>query len=154
MQKGTTDSVFGDSGDIARQDDSLQVDYTTRQVVERIWSEHFQPRWRLVTLTGLAMAVSAGTTGAVPLIIKRAADEIFKYQNKEIIFPLTIAVIVITFLKTISEYISGVAVGYLGLRFIADLRIKMFSRLAHADLSWVEDVHSGRFIAGSLTMPI
>lgn len=150
MQKGTKDNVFGDSGAVVRQDDSLQVEYTTRQVVERIWRDHFRPRIRLMIITGLAMAVSAATTGAVPLIIQRAADEIFEFQNKDIILPLTIAVIVITFLKTLSEYVSAVAVGYLGLRFIADLRIKMFSRLAHADLGWVEDVHSGRFVAGFL----
>ncbi len=150
MQKITKDNIFGDADKIARRDDSLQTDYTTRQVVERIWVDHFRPRWRLMALTGFAMAVSAGTTGAVPLIIQRAADEIFVNQNKEMILTVTIAAIVITILKTISEYVSGVAVGYLGLRFIADLRIKMFKRLAHADLGWIEDVHSGRFVAGFL----
>ena len=39
---------------------------------------------------------------------------------------------------------------YLGNRFIADLRIQMFAKLARADLSWIQTVHSGRLLSGFL----
>ena len=97
MQKGapkaSKDSIFTDAISVVRKDDSLQIDYTTRQVVERIWSDHFKPRMRFMMVAGLAMAVSAATTGAVPLIIQRAGDEIFVNQNKEMIASITIAAI-------------------------------------------------------------
>lgn len=154
MQKGAPqankDNVFTDTGSIARKDDSLQTEYTTRQVLERIWNDHFLPRKRHLMIAGAAMAVSAATTGAVPLIIQYAGDEIFVNQNQSVALAVSAAAIVITIFKTLSEYVSNVTVSFLGLRFVSDLRIKMFERLAHADLGWIEDVHSGRFVSGFL----
>ena len=39
---------------------------------------------------------------------------------------------------------------YLGNRFIADLRIQMFAKLARADLSCIQTVHSGRLLSSFL----
>jgi subfamily B ATP-binding cassette protein MsbA len=41
-------------------------------------------------------------------------------------------------------------VAYLGHRFVADLRIQMFAKLAKADLGWIQTVHSGRLLSGFL----
>ena len=45
---------------------------------------------------------------------------------------------------------ADVTVAYLGHRFIADLRIQMFAKLAKADLSWIQTVHSGRLLSSFL----
>ena len=57
---------------------------------------------------------------------------------------------VVTIVKAISEYVADVTVAYLGHRFVADLRIQMFARLARADLSFIQTVHSGRLLSGFL----
>ena len=57
---------------------------------------------------------------------------------------------VVTIVKAIAEYVSDVTMNYLGNRFIADLRIQMFARLARADLSWIQMVHSGRLLSSFL----
>jgi subfamily B ATP-binding cassette protein MsbA len=56
----------------------------------------------------------------------------------------------VTVAKAISEYVADVTVAYLGHRFIADLRVQMFAKLAHADLNWIQRVHSGRLLASFL----
>jgi len=150
LQKDTKDNIFTDTGEVARKDDNLEAEYTTRAVLGRIWHEHFIPHKKHLVIAGIAMAVSAATTGAVPLIIKYAGEEIFVNKNQAVVLSVTIAAIIITICKTLSEYMSNVTVSYLGLRFVSDLRIKMFERLAHADLGWVEGTHSGRFVAGFL----
>ena len=142
--------MFRDVQAIGRSDDALQKTYTTRQVISRIWAEHFRPRLNIVAIVVLAMVVSALLTGAVPFFIKTAGDEIFVNQNKSMVYTITIAVVVLTLLKTSSEYFSTVAVNYLGNRFIADMRILMFERLVRGDLRWIEGVHSGRFLASFL----
>ncbi len=144
------DKLFTDARAIDRSDDSLQVDYTTGQVTARIWREHLRPRWRILILSGLAMAVAAATTGAVPLLIQMAADDVFVGKKADMIAFVTWAVIGVTFLKAVSEFVGKMTVNYLGLRFIADMRIRMFEKLARADLSWIDQVHSGRFLAGFL----
>ena len=144
------DRLFSDVQSVARGDDALQKTYTTRQVIERIWTEHFRPRMKIVAVVVAAMVVSALLTGAVPFFIKTAGDEIFVKHNESMIYTVTIAVIVLTLLKTSSEYLSNVAVNYLGNRFIADMRLLMFERLVRGDLRWIESVHSGRFLASFL----
>lgn len=149
-RKGTKDRLFRDVQSVARSDDSLQATYTTRQVISRIWTEHFRPRAKIVAIIVVTMIASAILTGAVPWFIKTAGDEIFVNQNEAMIYKITVAVVVLTLLKTSTEYLSNVAVNYLGKRFVADLRIAMFERLVLADLRWIERVHSGRFLSGFL----
>lgn len=144
------EKLFSDNKLTERAHDSLTEEYTTAEVASRIWHQHLRPRLKLLFLSSLAMIVSAATTGAVPLLIQRATDDIFINKDSAMVLVICFAVIVVTTLKTLSEYISNVTVGYLGQRFVADMRIDMFDRLTKADLSWVEGVHSGRFLAGFL----
>ncbi len=144
------ENLFRDSQVIVREDDTLQVHYTTKEIALRIFNDHLRPHKLVLILSAVAMLFAAITTGAVPYFLKLAADEIFTAKNAELIPFLTGGVVVVTILKAFSEFGSKVAVSYLGLKFIADIRIKMFARLATADLSWIENVHSGRFLAGFL----
>ncbi len=144
------DKLFSDARAVTRSDDNLQVTYTTEEVVRRIWREHLRPRIWLVVLAGCAMALTALSTGALPKLVQLAADEVFDGKNINAVYLIVPLVIGITAVRALASYISTVTVGYLGHRFIADLRIQMFEKLSIADLSWVETVHSGRLIAGFL----
>lgn len=144
------DTLFTDTRSITRKDDQLQVHYSTREVVERIWREHLRPRLGLLILAGISLAFAAATTGAIPFLIQMTADDVFIAKKTDMIYPIMIFIIVVTVTKAITEYISTVTVGYLGHRFIADLRITMFAKITEADLSWINSVHSGRLISGFL----
>lgn len=144
------DNLFGDERNITRADDALQDRMETGEVVSRIWHQHLKGRWKLLALTGLAMLFSAATAGAIPELLKRSVDDIFIGKQADLVLVLTLFVVGLTIVKTVSEYVSKVAVTYLGTRFAADLRIQMFRRIAHADLKWVEGIHSGRFISSFL----
>ena len=147
---GVDKNIFSDLKSVDRKDDNLQSSYTTKEVVSRIWREHLRPRMKLLIIAGVAMLLTAATTGAIPLLIQKAADDLFVNRNLEMLNTITIAVIVVTVFKAIAEYVGKITIVYLGHRFIADLRIRMFQHLARADLSWIEDVHSGRFLSSFL----
>jgi len=144
------DALFTDAASVKREADQLQVEYTTREVIERIWQEHFRPRLGLLILAGVSLAFAAATAGAIPFIIQMTADNVFVDKKDEMIYPIMGFIFIVSVAKAITEYISTVAVGYLGIRFIADLRIQMFAKITEADLSWINSVHSGRLIAGFL----
>ncbi len=144
------DKLFSDSRTVTRSDDNLQVEYTTEDVIRRIWQEHLRPRIGLLILAGIAMAFSAVATGALPKLIQMAADDIIDGKNIDAVYLIVPLVIGVTVVRALASYVSTVTVGYLGHRFIADLRIRMFERLSSADLSWIQTVHSGRLIAGFL----
>ncbi|WP_158007388.1 ABC transporter ATP-binding protein [Methyloceanibacter stevinii] len=135
----------------ARGGDELTGErYTTGQIVKRIWREHLRPHKALLACGAIAMLLTAATTGAIPFVIQRTADDIFVNKNADVVIYITIAIVVITVVKAISEYVANVTVGYLGHRFIADLRLQMFNKLAEADLGWIQTVHSGRILSGFL----
>jgi ATP-binding cassette, subfamily B, bacterial MsbA len=144
------DQLFTDVSTIARGADELQVEYSTRDIVLRVWREHLRPRKGLLTIAVIAMLLTAGTTGAIPFLIQRTADDVFVAKNADMVFWITAAIIIVTVIKAIAEYVADVTVAYLGHRFVADLRIQMFAKLARSDLSWIQTVHSGRLLSGFL----
>ena len=144
------DQLFRDSTLITRSADELQVDYQTGEIVLRIWKEHLRPRIGLLALASFAMLLTAATTGAIPFLIQRTADDVFVGKSAQMVYWITGAIVVVTIVKAIAEYVADVTVNYLGNRFIADLRIQMFAKLARADLNWIQTVHSGRLLSGFL----
>ncbi len=144
------DQLFSDARTITRRADELQAHYTTGEIVARIWHEHLRPRLGLLVLASLAMLLTAATTGAIPFLIQRTADDVFVAKNVDMVHLITAAIVTVTIIKAISEYIADVTVAYLGHRFIADLRISMFAKLARADLGFIQTVHSGRLLSGFL----
>ncbi len=145
------DQLFRDSSAITRSTDELQAHYTTKAIVIRIWRENLRPRFGLLAVAALAMLLTAATTGAIPLILQRTADDLFVAKNAQMVYWITAAIVIVTIIKAISEYIADVTVAYLGHRFVADLRLQMFARLSRADLNWIQRVHSGRLLSGFLT---
>jgi subfamily B ATP-binding cassette protein MsbA len=144
------DQLFRDSVVVKRRADEIQADYTTMEIVGRIWREHLRPRLGLLFLASLAMLLTAATTGAIPFLIQKTADDVFVGKNAEMVYWITGAIVIVTILKAIAEYVGDVAVAYLGHRFIADVRIQMFAKLSRADLSFIQMVHSGRLLSGFL----
>jgi len=144
------DQLFKDASAITRGADELQVEYTTGEIVVRIWREHLRPRIGLLLLASFAMLLTAATTGAIPFLIQRTADDVFVAKNEQMVYWITAAIVIVTVVKAIAEYVADVTVAYLGHRFVADLRIQMFARLARADLNWIQTVHSGRLLSGFL----
>lgn len=144
------DKLFRNIGSITRSADELEVQYSTGEIVVRIWREHLRPRIGLLVIAAIAMTLTAATTGAIPFLIQRTADDVFVAKNAQMVYLITAAIVGVTIVKAIAEYVGDVTVNYLGNRFIADLRIQMFGKLARADLSFIQTVHSGRLLSSFL----
>ena len=144
------DQLFTDASAITRSPDALRARYTTAEVALRIWREHLRPRLGLLLLASLGMFLTAAMTGAIPFLIQRTADDVFIGKNEQMVYWISAAIAVVAIIKAVAEYVANVTVGYLGHRFIADLRLQMFSKLARADLNWIQTVHSGRLLSGFL----
>lgn len=112
--------------------------------------DHLRPRAKLIVVSLIAMFFIAITTGAVPFLIQTATDEVFENRNKTYLYLLPIAVILVTLVKSIAEYVSKVTEAYIGQSIVADLRLEMFRKLTDADLSWLQRTHSGRFVSSFL----
>jgi subfamily B ATP-binding cassette protein MsbA len=144
------DQLFRDASAITRSADALQAHYSAAEVALRIWREHLRPRFGLLVLASLGMALTAAMTGAIPFLIQKTADDVFVAKNEQMVYWISAAIVMVTVIKAVAEYVANVTVGYLGHRFISDLRLQMFAKLARADLNWIQTVHSGRLLSGFL----
>ncbi|HMB48379.1 MAG TPA: ABC transporter ATP-binding protein, partial [Afifellaceae bacterium] len=116
-------------------------------VMSRLVREFIAPHWRVLAIGLVAMVFVAATTGALPYLMKVVADEILEGKNEALLFTLPIVILVVMTSRALADWVSRVADAWLGNRVIADLRIRMFDVLAYADLSWIQDTHSGRFVS-------
>ena len=144
------DSLFKDAHDITREDDDLQKNYSTKEIVQRVWRENLYPRRKLVAIALVSMLFAAITTGAMVPAIKFAIDDIFVAKKIEFVYYLAGATFLITLVKSVSEYVSKLTMGYLGNRFISDIRIALYKKLTYADMQWIESTHSGLFLSNFL----
>ncbi|MEM7566187.1 MAG: ABC transporter ATP-binding protein [Pseudomonadota bacterium] len=122
----------------------------TGAFVRRIYREHLRHRWKLLALSLSSMVFVALTTGTLPFLIQRAADDVFVGQSRTVLYALPLVVIAVIAIKGVAEYVSKVSEAQIGNRVVADLRVRMFEAVTRADLAWLQDTHSGRFVSSFL----
>ena len=129
------------------RDDLRSGNASMTEVISRLLREFILPHWRILAAGILAMAFVAATTGALPYLMKLVADDILQDKNEVMLYILPVVIVLVMSMRAVADWISRVIEAWLGSRVIADLRIRMFEVLAFADLSWIQDTHSGRFVS-------
>ncbi|HAC58252.1 MAG TPA: ABC transporter permease, partial [Rhodobiaceae bacterium] len=118
-------------------------------VISRMAREYLKPHWRMAAVALAASIVVAGATGVVPVLIKFALDNIVG-TDAWMLLLVSAGAIAATTVQAIATYISRVNMATIGQRIVAAVQKRMFSRIMHADLAWVSNTHSGRFLSGFL----
>ncbi|MEJ1157745.1 ABC transporter ATP-binding protein [Prosthecomicrobium sp. N25] len=145
------DRIFFDDRSRGRpeaQADGIAVpDHATSAVLRRILRDYVWPRWRIVIVTVCAMGFAAASTGALPFLMQKAADEVFIARNEAFLIGLPPVIVLVMVGRAVAEYFARVAQGYLSNRIVADLRSQLFEKLAFADIGFLQATHSGRFVS-------
>ncbi len=134
-----------DSGDTALP----AIDITLGEVIARMAREYLRPHWKLAAVALLASMVVAGATGAVPLLIKHALDNIVGTDSWMLLLVAGGAIIA-TSVQAIGTYVSRSNMATIGQNIVATVQKRMFARIMNADLAWVSRTHSGRFLSSFL----
>ncbi|MFW2392550.1 MAG: hypothetical protein ACN4EH_09185, partial [Methyloceanibacter sp.] len=79
-------NVFTNVDAVTRGGDELSAHYTTTDIVKRIWSEHLRPHVFLLSMATVAMLLTAATTGAIPFLIQRTADDVFIAKKADMVY--------------------------------------------------------------------
>lgn len=142
-------TVAEDNQRRATADSWSEGDDTASQaaVIKRILREFVLPRRALVARSLLVMLFLAATTGALPFLLKTAADEIFVAKNASMLYAIPLTVVVVMALRSLAEYFVRVTEARISAGIVADLRDRLFSRLAGADLGFLQATHSARFVS-------
>jgi len=110
---------------------------STYSLLGRLWREHLRHhRGRLLLILGLT-ALMAGTTALYPVLIDHAFS-LFDAKDARILYQIPALVIAVTSVKAAAQYFQNVQVQQVVLLVIRELQGRMFSHLAHADLTRLE----------------
>lgn len=126
------------------------ADVSTWGLAKRIFKDYMKPHWLRLVIAIIAMVVVAAMEGATAWILDPAIDFLFVNKNEDMLLLIPIGVVIIMTLKAFATYWQGVLMGHVAFRIIADIQIKLFSRLMDADLGWLTRHHTGTLISSFL----
>ncbi|MEQ8266402.1 MAG: ABC transporter ATP-binding protein [Parvibaculum sp.] len=149
MPNQTTDTGPSHRDQGASPDSAVPREMTTMDVIRRMSREYLKPHWRLAVSALAASVVVAAATGALPVLIKHALDNIVG-SDSWMLLMVAGGAIAATFIQAVATYFSKVNMNTIGQRIVATIQQRMFGRIMHADLAWVSGTHSGRFISSFL----
>ncbi len=86
----------------------------------RLFAENFRRHWLRYALAFVLMAIAAGATALSATIIKYVVDEIFIAHNLNMLVPLSMGIVALSFTKGFASYFQEVVLGRLGNRIVAE----------------------------------
>ncbi len=86
-------------------------------------------------------------TAAQAFLVKPALDDVFLKRDKEMLFLLPIAIILLFIIKGIFDYCQAYLMNFVGLRVVADIREKLYNHLQSLSLSFFTKTPTGVLIS-------
>ncbi len=126
---------------------AAEVDDGAARIVLRILREFVYPRRAMVLRALALMAFVAATTGALPFLMQKAADQIFIGKDARLLYVLPPVVIVVMAVRSIAEYFGRMTEARISGEVVAEIRKRLYARLAGADLGFLQGAHSAQFIS-------
>ena len=118
-----------------------------QSVTSRIIFKYLLEHKLKIFLALVMMVISAAATGLHAWLVRPALDEVLIKGNKEMLFLIPIAIIIVTLIKGLSTYTHSYQMSKVAHSIIAKLQIQMFEKLMYLDLKFYSDSKSGNLIS-------
>ena len=116
-------------------------------VIWRIINNYLLNHKITIFIALLMMIVSAGATGLHAWLVRPALDEVLIKGNKDMLFLIPIAIIVVTLCKGLATYTHSYQMSKVAHSVIAKLQKQMFEKLMYLNLTYFNDSKSGNLIS-------
>ncbi len=100
-----------------------------------------------IILALFMMVISAGATGLHAWLVRPALDEVLIKGNKEMLFLIPIAIIIVTLCKGLATYTHSYQMSKVAHSIIAKLQTQMFEKLMYLNMKFYNDSKSGNLIS-------
>ena len=100
-----------------------------------------------IILALLMMVISAAATGLHAWLVRPALDEVLIKGNKEMLFLIPIAIIIVTLCKGLATYTHSYQMSKVAHSIIAKLQTQMFEKLMYLNMKFYNDSKSGNLIS-------
>ena len=106
-----------------------------------------KPYWRVFAISILAMVMLAITNPATAALFKYMVEGVFLTQDDELIKLIIIALVTLSAMAAISNYVSGVALHWVANKVIMDLRAALFKKLVYFPSDYYDRHTSGSLVS-------
>jgi subfamily B ATP-binding cassette protein MsbA len=118
-----------------------------QSVTSRIIFNYLLEHKLKIFLALVMMVISAGATGLHAWLVRPALDEVLIKGNKEMLFLIPIAIIIVTLIKGLATYTHSYQMSKVAHSIIAKLQKQMFEKLIYLNLKFYNDSKSGNLIS-------
>ena len=118
-----------------------------QSVTSRIIFNYLLEHKLKILLALVMMVISAGATGLHAWLVRPALDEVLIKGNKEMLFLIPIAIIIVTLIKGVATYTHSYQMSKVAHSIIAKLQKQMFEKLMYLNLKFYNDSKSGNLIS-------
>lgn len=118
-----------------------------KTLITRLLMVYGRPYWGHLALGFLCMALVAAMSVSSAKLIEPIINDIFLSRNGALLWPITLGIVAVFFIKGISGYGESVIMTYVGQRMIVDIQNDLFARLVTADLAFFHAVPSGDLVS-------
>lgn len=146
MARAKTATQDGEADPRARPKKAKLFDARSRDLISRFIAEWIRPRWRQLLVALLLTAALALATGAYPMVIKFAFDNLMTGDVAWLPWVL-VTIIVITAARSTFLYLQTVATQRIVLRLMADMQGVTFRHLINADYARLTRDTPGRLMS-------
>ncbi len=124
-------------GRTALNDRSLAKEYqhkSTLGLMRRLVREYVRPYIGWIGLAIVFMMLVAAATAFSAYLMKPVIDDVFTAKDRDMLWLISIAVLVTFAVKGIANYAQNVLMSYVGMRIIADAQKQLYAHLVGLDL--------------------
>ncbi len=100
-----------------------------------------------IILALIMMIISAAATGLHAWLVRPALDEVLIKGNKEMLFLIPIAIIIVTLIKGLATYTHSYQMSKVAHSIIAKLQTQMFEKLMYLNMKFYNESKSGNLIS-------
>ena len=118
-----------------------------QSVTSRIVFRYLMSHKLKIILALFMMVISAAATGLHAWLVRPALDEVLIKGNKEMLFLIPIAIIVVTVCKGLATYTHSYQMSKVAHSIIAKLQTQMFEKLMYLNMKFYNDSKSGNLIS-------
>ncbi len=120
---------------------------SNKNIVKRLTWNYILPHKFKIFFALLMMMVSAAATGLHAWLVRPALDEVLINGNKEMLFLIPIAIVVVTLFKGISTYLHSFQMSKIAHTVVAKLQSEMFEKLMYFNVKFFNDSKTGNLIS-------
>ena len=116
-------------------------------VISRLINNYLLSHKVTIFIALLMMIISAGATGLHAWLVQPALDEVLIKGNKDMLFLIPVAIILVTLCKGLATYTHSYQMSKVAHSVIAKLQSQMFEKLMYLNLTYFNDSKSGNLIS-------